>query len=166
MVMDPEYVKLINNAGNKHKENKKFLDRLKKLKPADLDRVTHQLHDTAFEHINCLNCANCCSTTGPLLLRKDIERLAAHFNMRPADFTDIYLRIDEDNDYVFKTMPCPFLGTDKYCHVYEDRPAACRDYPHTQQRKIIQKLSITYHNSMICPAVAVVVEGLKKHYGA
>ncbi|MBX7107303.1 MAG: YkgJ family cysteine cluster protein [Chitinophagales bacterium] len=164
--MEAAYSKQLENAMGRRKENKKFLDRLKKMKPADLDLVTNQLHDAAFEHIDCLKCANCCATTGPLLLRKDIERLAAHFNMRPADFTLAYLRIDEDHDYVFKKMPCPFLGTDKYCSVYEDRPAACRDYPHTQQRKIIQKLSITYHNTMICPAVAEVVEGLKKHYGA
>lgn len=163
--MNADYVRQIENAKSKRKENKKFLDRLKKLKPSNLDTVTNQLHDEAFEHIDCLQCANCCRTTGPLLLGKDIERLARHFNMRPAAFTTEYLRIDEDNDYIFKKMPCPFIGADNYCTVYEDRPSACRDYPHTQQRKIIQKLGITYHNSMICPAVAEVVEGLKKEYG-
>lgn len=163
--MNPAYFKEIENAKSRRKENKKFLDRLKKLKPSNLDTVTNQLHDQAFEHIDCLQCANCCRTTGPLLLGKDIERLAKHFSMRPADFTTEYLRIDEDNDYVFRKMPCPFLGADNYCGVYESRPSACRDYPHTQQRKIIQKLAITYHNSMICPAVSEVVEGLKKEYG-
>ncbi len=162
--MNPSYLKLLENAKSKQKENRKFLEQLKKRKPADLDQVTNRLHDAAFEHIDCLQCANCCRTTGPLLKSKDIERLAEHFNQRPADFTERYLRIDEDRDYVFKKMPCPFLGADNYCSVYEDRPGACRDYPHTQQRKIIQKLGITYHNSMICPAVAEVVEGLKKVY--
>lgn len=163
--MNADYARQIENAKSKRKENKKILDRLKKLKPSNLDTITNQLHDEAFEHIDCLQCANCCRTTGPLLLGKDIERLARHFNMRPAAFTTEYLRIDEDNDYIFKKMPCPFIGADNYCTVYEDRPSACRDYPHTQQRKIIQKLGITYHNSMICPAVAEVVEGLKKEYG-
>ncbi|MEO6167349.1 MAG: YkgJ family cysteine cluster protein [Chitinophagales bacterium] len=163
--MNADYVSHIENAKSKRKENKKFLERLKKLKPSNLDIVTNQLHDQAFEHIDCLQCANCCHTTGPLLLGKDIERLAKHFNMRQADFTIEYLRIDEDNDYIFKKMPCPFIGADNYCTVYEDRPSACRDYPHTQQRKIVQKMGITYHNSMICPAVAEVVEGLKKVYG-
>lgn len=163
--VNPGYLKQLETAKSRKKENKKFLDRLKHLKPADLDITTNQLHDQAFEHIDCLQCANCCRTTGPLLLGKDIDRLAKHFHLRPSEFTEQYLRIDEDRDYVFKKMPCPFLASDNYCSVYENRPVACRDYPHTQQRKIIQKLAITYHNSMICPAVAEVVEGLKTIYG-
>ena len=77
---------------------------------------------------------------------------------------DILSKLDEDNDYVFSTLPCPFLGSDHYCHVYESRPNACREFPHTQQRNILQKLKITYHNTHICPAVSLVVEGLKQKY--
>ena len=162
--MLPEYQKLIDSATLKKAETQKLFDKLKKQKPSDLDRVTNALHDEAFEHIDCLQCANCCRTTGPLLKDKDIERLAAHFKMRPSVFSEQYLRIDEDGDYIFKAMPCPFLGADNYCGVYESKPSACANYPHTQQREIIKKLKITYHNSMICPAVAEVVEGLKKNY--
>lgn len=162
--MLPEYSKAIQQAVSKKAENKKFFDRLKKLNPKDLDSVTNRLHDEAFEHIDCLQCANCCATTGPLLLDKDIQRLATAIKMRPAAFTEKYLRIDEDRDYVFKEHPCPFLGHDNYCSVYENRPKACAEYPHTQQNKIYSKLKITYLNSMICPAVAEVIEGLKKVY--
>lgn len=162
--MLPEYQKLIDSATLKKAETQKLFEKLKKQKPSDLDRVTNALHDEAFEHIDCLQCANCCRTTGPLLKDKDIERLAAHFKMRPSVFSEQYLRIDEDGDYIFKAMPCPFLGADNYCGVYESKPSACANYPHTQQREIIKKLKITYHNSMICPAVAEVVEGLKKNY--
>ena len=162
--MRPEYVKKIEQAKLQRKENKSFFDRLKKKRPHDLDRTTNDLHDLAFEQIDCLQCANCCRTTGPLLRGKDIDNLAGHFRIRPADFTEKYLRIDEDKDYVFKSMPCPFLGGDNYCSVYSDRPGACRDYPHTQQREIRQKLDITFENTLICPAVAEVVEGLKKTY--
>lgn len=163
--MKEAYLKLLDVAIAGRKANKKFLEQLRKTKPADLDQITNRLHDEAFEVIDCLECGNCCRTTGPLLLNKDIDRLAKHKGLRPSEFTEQYLRVDEDHDYVFKSMPCPFLGNDNYCSVYEDRPNACRDYPHTQQRKIISKLSITYHNSMICPAVAKVVEGLKMIYG-
>ena len=162
--MLPEYRKTIELATKKSVENKKFLERLKKMQPRDLDKITNQLHDEAFEHIDCLQCANCCATTGPLLKDKDIERLANATKMRPAIFTEKHLRIDEDHDYVFKSHPCPFLGDDKYCSVYENRPKACADFPHTQQNKIPNKLRITYLNLMICPAVAEVVEGLKLHY--
>lgn len=162
--MLPEYRKLIQQAQSRSAENKKFLDRLKKLKPNDLDRHTHRLHDEAFEQIDCLKCANCCSSTGPLLLAKDIERLARALRIKPSAFAEQYLREDEDGDQVFQSMPCPFLGADHYCSVYEHRPNACREYPHTQQRDVLKKLKITWHNSMICPAVAEVLEGLKRLY--
>ena len=162
--MLPQYIQKINTAKSKKGDIKKLLAFLQSKRPGDLDTVTNRLHDEAFDNIDCLQCANCCRTTGPLLRGKDIDNLAGHFRIRPADFTEKYLRIDEDKDYVFKSMPCPFLGDDNYCSVYSHRPGACRDYPHTQQRDIRQKLDITFENTLICPAVAEVVEGLKKTY--
>lgn len=162
--MKKEYQDIIKNSTTRKKNISKFFTRLLQLNPKDLDRVTHQLHDEAFEEIDCLQCANCCHSTGPLLKDKDIERLAQHQKLKPGHFTEKYLRIDEDGDFVFKKMPCPFLGESKYCNVYEARPNACRNFPHTQQRDIYQKLKITYHNTFICPAVSRVVDGLMKHY--
>lgn len=162
--MIAEYIKIIEKAKLQKAENKKFLDKLKKQAPKNLDVVTNQLHDEAFETIDCLQCANCCATTGPLLLNKDIDRLAKNLRLKPSVFTENYLRIDEDKDYVFKQMPCPFLGSDKYCSVYSDRPNACREFPHTQQRNVLQKLKITLLNTTVCPAVAKVVDGLKEKY--
>jgi Fe-S-cluster containining protein len=159
--MLPEYQKILQQAKKDKEENKKFLAKLKKLKPAKLDEIIQKLDEEAFEAIDCLNCANCCQTTGPLLLNKDIDRLSKKLKMRPAVFTENFLKIDEDKDYVFKKMPCIFLGSDHYCSVYEARPNACREYPHTQQRDQLQKLPITFENSLICPAVAKVVSALK-----
>jgi Fe-S-cluster containining protein len=164
MPLLPEYLKILVNAQSKRKENRDFLARLKKEKPRDLDQVTNELHDTAFKHIDCLKCANCCTTTGPLLKTNDIDRAAAAIKLKPTQFSEKFLRMDEDGDMVFKSMPCPFLNSDNYCSIYSARPNACREYPHTQMRDIAQKLPITFSNSMICPAVAEVVEGLKKHY--
>jgi hypothetical protein len=162
--MLPEYRKILELSKKKSAENKKFLMHLKKQKAAHLDRTIQDLNDQVFEEIDCLQCANCCKTTGPLLLNKDIDRLAKELKMRPSIFAEKYLKIDEDNDYVFKEMPCQFLGSDHYCQVYQARPNACREYPHTQQRDQLQKLKITYENSLICPAVAKIVEELKKNY--
>lgn len=145
-------------------ENKKFFDQLKKRTPKDLDVRFQELHEEAFDHIDCLKCANCCKTTGPLFKQKDIERLASHLKMRPAQFTETYLHIDEDNDYVLNVLPCPFLGSDNYCSVYEHRPNACREYPHTNQRKMHTVLKETLNNVAICPAVFEIVEKLKKVY--
>jgi Fe-S-cluster containining protein len=162
--MISDYKTIIGKAEKAKKENKIFLEKLKKLAPKDLDIFTNQIHDRVFEKIDCLQCANCCASTGPLLLNKDIERLAKALKIRPSIFAEQYLKIDEDNDYVFKQMPCTFLGNDKYCSVYSDRPNACREFPHTQQRNVLQKLKITFLNTTICPAVAMVVDGLKEKY--
>src|SRR4051794_19813453 len=101
------YRKILDGAKKKSAENKKFLEKVKRQRPANLDVVANELHDKAFEHIDCLQCANCCKTTGPLLLDKDIERFAKHFKTTPSLFTSSYLKMDEDGDYVFKTLPCP-----------------------------------------------------------
>ena len=143
----------------KHKEHKKFLDSLKKKPPKNLDYVVQETHDEVFEEIDCLECANCCKTTSPLFLQKDIERLAKHFKIKPGEFIVKYLEMDEDGDFVFnRPAPCPFLGVDNYCSVYEARPNACREYPHTNQRKMNSILDLTKKNAEICPAVVKILD--------
>lgn len=146
------------------KENKIFLDRLKKKKPKDLDQHFHQLHHQVFEEIDCLDCGNCCKTTSPIFQQRDIERMAKHFKIRPAEFIEKYLIEDEENDFVFPAAPCPFLGADNYCSAYEARPNACREYPHTDRRKMHQILNLTAKNTLVCPAVAEIVEKMKTIY--
>ena len=124
-----------------------------------------ELHDEEFSRTNCLDCANCCKTTGPLFTQKDIERLSKHFRMKPGEFIDRYLRLDEENDYVLQQVPCPFLGVDNYCSVYEKRPKACREYPHTDRKDFHKISSITIKNTAICPAAFNIVEEMKRRLG-
>lgn len=144
--------------------NKKLLDRIKKKKPSDLDATVHRLHDAAFEEMDCLTCANCCKTISPTVTQRDIERLSKHFRIRPAQVIEQYLYLDEEQDYVMQRTPCPFLGADNYCSVYEARPDACREYPHTDRRKFYQITGITLKNTAVCPAVYHIVEQLQQHY--
>ena len=142
-------------------ENKKFLLGLKKKDPRKVDDLFHTLHEEVFEKINCLDCANCCKTTSPIFYENDIERVAKSLRIKPGDFVDRYLRIDEDNDYVLKSSPCPFLDADNYCKVYNDRPKACREYPHTDRKKMVQVLDLTHKNTLVCPAALQIVEQMK-----
>ena len=142
---------------SKKAEEKKLLNLLRRQKPRQLDSLMHEAHDSAFSCIDCLDCANCCTTTGPLLTDKDISRLAKHLRVKDAEFVDEYVRVDEDGDQVFRSMPCPFLGSDKYCSVYEQRPKACREYPHTDRVKQHQLLNIHMKNKDVCPAVEQVL---------
>lgn len=145
----------------KNSEAKELLKQLKRQKPRALDEMMHNAHEEAFSCIDCLECANCCTTTGPLLTDKDISRLAKHLRMKDAAFVDEYVRVDEDGDQVFKSMPCPFLGADNYCSVYEHRPKACREYPHTDRVKQHQLLKLHLKNVEICPAVQEVLDDIK-----
>jgi uncharacterized protein len=149
-------------AKNKSVENKKFLQGLKKKDPRKIDDAFHQLHEEVFEEIDCLTCANCCKTTSPIFYQTDIERVAKAVRLKPGDFIEKYLRVDEDKDYVLKSSPCPFLDSENYCSVYEDRPKACREYPHTNRKKMVQIMDLTYKNTLVCPAVLEIVERMKR----
>lgn len=142
--------------------NKKFLLALKKKDSRKVDDAFHSLHEEVFEEIDCLTCANCCKTTSPIFYDTDIERLAKHLRIKAVEFVDKYLKVDDDGDQVLKTTPCPFLGYDNYCSVYEARPKACREYPHTDRKKMVQIMELTHKNTQVCPAVFEIVERLRK----
>jgi hypothetical protein len=89
-------INLPKRAQEKQNENKTFFKKLKKKPPKNLDYLMQELHKAEFEKTNCLTCANCCKTTGPLFTDKDIERIAKHLKMKPQQFIETYLRIDED----------------------------------------------------------------------
>jgi Fe-S-cluster containining protein len=144
------------------KENRIFFDKLKRTKPKNLDQQFHNLHEEVFEKTDCLACANCCKTTSPIFYNRDVARLAKHLRIRPGEFIEKYLRIDEDKDYVLREAPCQFLDTDNFCSVYEARPNACREYPHTNRKRMEQILDLTYRNTLVCPAVLEITERLKK----
>lgn len=149
-------------AKDKHKENKKFFARLKKRPPKHLDKLMKELHEEEFERTDCLECANCCKTTGPLFTNADIERIAKFLKLKPQQFIEQYLRIDEDNDHVLQQVPCAFLDHDNYCLIYEVRPKACREYPHTDRKNFHQITNLTLKNTAICPAAFRIVEEMKK----
>jgi Fe-S-cluster containining protein len=148
-------------AKSNQEETNAFFTKLKRKKPKNLDTVVHRIHDQVFAEFDCLQCANCCSSISPMITDKDIDRIARFLKMKPIDFIERYLQIDEDQCYVFIHTPCPFLMQNNYCVIYDQRPKACRDYPHTDRRRFYQILDLTIKNREICPIVYEVVEKLK-----
>jgi len=147
------------------KEYASLINLLKKKRPADLDIKVREFHDSAFRKIDCLLCANCCSTISPALYDKDIDRMAKALRVKPSMLVESYLRQDEEKDWVFRQTPCPFLGQNNLCSVYEARPLACKEYPHTNRARFYQLLSLTLKNASVCPAVCLVIEDLRTYYG-
>ncbi len=163
MDISPEYLAELPKLAEKKKaENTKYFQKLKRKKPRHLDTTVADIHEEVFECTDCLQCANCCTTTGPLFTPRDVERIAKHLRMKPAAFTEQYLRTDEDNDQVLQQVPCTFLGADNYCSIYDVRPKACREYPHTDARDFHRHGKLTVKNTSICPAAYEIVEQLKQ----
>ena len=161
-MLKPNLNELGKLAKDTHIETKKYFDKLKKKTPKNLDYVMQDLHNAEFKKTDCLECANCCKTTGPLFTDADVERIAKHLKQKPQQFINQFLRVDEDNDYVLKSVPCTFLGSENYCSIYEVRPKACREFPHTDRKKFQQISDITLKNIPICPATFRIVEEMKR----
>ena len=161
-VLEDKIKQLPQRVKDTARETKSFFKRLKKRPPKHLDTLVSEIHDEVFAQTNCLSCANCCKTTGPLFEKKDIERIAKFLRLKPAEFEAQYLRIDEDNDWVLQQVPCAFLLADNSCMIYEVRPKACREFPHTDRPKIYQIAQHTQKNVAICPAAYEIVEKMKQ----
>lgn len=148
-------------AKSKLKENRKFFKNLSKSQQKSLDALAVNAHHEAFKEVDCLDCANCCKTTGPLFTKADIDRLAKLFSMKSSTFMNTYLQLDEDGDHILQETPCPFLLENNKCLVYDHRPKACREFPHTDRKNFFQIKNLTIKNTLMCPIAYRVVEKIK-----
>jgi Fe-S-cluster containining protein len=147
-------------TAERQKVYKQFLQR------ADKNKVLKQLpdlHEEAFSKIDCLQCANCCKNYSPRFKTPDIKRISRHLKMRESEFIDAYLKVDEDGDFVAKSTPCPFLGADNYCSIYDERPSDCHRFPYTDEDVLIKRQQLTLKNSTFCPITYYVLEKLVAH---
>ena len=141
------------------KQYKNFLQR------ADKNKVLKQLpklHEEAFTKVDCLECAACCKNYSPRFKTPDIRRISKHLKLKESVFIDTYLRLDQEGDYVVKSSPCPFLGSDNACSIYEDRPSDCARFPYTDEDVLYKRPALTLKNSSFCPIVYTVLEELMK----
>ncbi len=133
------------------------------LRRADKNKVLKQLpalHGEAFSKIDCLQCANCCKNYSPRFKTPDIKRISKHLGMKESEFIEKYLLVDEDGDFVANAKPCPFLGNDNFCSIYEIRPSDCVRFPYTDEDVFIKRQHLTLKNSTFCPISYYVLEKL------
>ena len=149
---------------NSKKNDSKHLSVLSK----KLDKLpnNHQsadrIHDEVFHEIDCLKCANCCKSIPPILSNRDIKRISKRLNVTTQSFHKKYVRVDSDGDQVINASPCPFLKVDNSCGIYEFRPAACRDYPHSGENQFFKNKNHHKRNMKYCPALMEIVSRLIK----
>jgi|TARA_B110001454_G_scaffold212595_1_gene229584 Fe-S-cluster containining protein len=150
-------------AGEAKKESQKYFARLKKRTPKRLDYLMQELHEEEFKKTDCLDCGNCCKTTSPIFTNIDVDRISKSLKMKAVAFTEKYLETDSDDFMVLKTAPCSFFDeSDNSCFIYNVRPKACAEYPHTNRKKFIGITDLTIDNTAVCPAAYSIVENLKK----
>lgn len=149
-------------AREKKQENEKYFSRLKRKPRKGLDLLMQEIHREEFSRTDCLSCANCCKTTSPIFTEKDISRISRFLKMKEHKFVETYLQRDEDDFMVLREAPCTFLDVDNSCLIYEVRPKACSEYPHTDRKRFIQITRLTMKNAEICPATYNILETLKK----
>ncbi|TNE54439.1 MAG: YkgJ family cysteine cluster protein [Bacteroidetes bacterium] len=151
----------LEQAKQHYKRSKTVLGKLSKANRREMDQRIHTWHEEVFDDLDCLDCANCCKTTSPIFRDVDIRRLSRALRVSELGFIEEYLRLDEEGDYVLKSSPCSFLGPDNKCFVYENRPLACREYPHTDRKNMYQIKGLTHRNTLVCPAVWRITEKLR-----
>ncbi len=144
-------------AADRQKDYKRFLHRANK---KHVLKQLPELTDEAFKSVDCLQCAQCCKNYSPRFKTPDIKRISKQLKMRESEFIDTYLNVDLEGDFVVKSTPCPFLGSDNYCGIYDDRPSDCRRFPYTDEDVLLKRPQLTLKNSTFCPITYYVLERL------
>lgn len=151
------------NAERHDDDNFAFLRSLKSHDDCDkVDEVANQLHEQAFQIVDCTRCANCCKTLQIQLDDKDIRRISDHLKKTTDEFADEYLEQNEEGAFRIRTKPCPFLGEDDRCTIYDIRPTVCREYPYTNKEGLVFRTMGIANSALTCPAVYWVVEQMRK----
>ncbi|HMO33201.1 MAG TPA: YkgJ family cysteine cluster protein [Lacibacter sp.] len=150
-----------NNWEKKVSEHRKAYARfLKRAQKSKVLRRLPYLHAEAVEQVDCLQCAQCCKNYSPRFKTPDIKRISRHLGMKESVFIATYLQLDEEGDYVVTSKPCPFLGTDNRCGIYDVRPSDCERFPYTDEDVLIKRPHLTMKNVTFCPITFYVMERL------
>ena len=155
------------NAARNERANFRFLRSLKMVSnPRRINDLAAELHAEAFGLIDCTRFANCCKTIPPGITDEDIGVITGHLGLSREQFIETYLVIDPDEGgYRMKKTPCPFLGEDDRCTIYDVRPEDCRQFPHTDQKHFAGRVYQHASNTLICPAVHYIVEEMRHRLG-
>jgi uncharacterized protein len=145
----------------------KFLKKLGSSRIRGISAIALQAEKEAWEETACLDCGNCCKKMTPTFSKKDIHRIAKHFNMTYQQFFDKWLEKRRDGDITNVKQPCQFLGKDNKCSIYPIRPVDCAGFPHLNRKDIKYQAAEKVYTSNLsyCPATLSFVEKLEAAIG-
>lgn len=145
---------------------KRFLGKIEKNPPRRLDAIAEEIDAEVWKEVDCLSCANCCKTMTPTFSKKDIKRIAEHFEITPQEFKDKWLAFDKkEGDWMNKLQPCQFLDlTTNMCGIYEVRPSDCAGFPYLKKKKMVEYIHVHQQNVEYCPATFKMVEKMMARF--
>ncbi len=98
----------------------------------DLDTAYDICRSLRDEH-PCEMCGRCCHQPNIIVMPEEIDRVANAAGIPPFMFRRNYIVEMPDGRFLINKQndgPCPFLGEDKRCTVWKDRPQICDDFPY------------------------------------
>jgi uncharacterized protein len=148
----------------KRDENLKFRRFMKSRDHSD--RILRRIAEGVEEQIDCRACGNCCKVATAVVAERDVERLAKHLRITPAQFIAEYTMGSEEEGRILRRSEeqgCVFLsGTE--CSVYDQRPDACRRFPHVVRGtgSIASRMWQFVDRATYCPIVYNSLEAFKE----
>ena len=146
----------------KHRSRlRRFLTKLEKNPPKELDVYADIADRAVWKEIDCLACSNCCRTMTPTYTFRDLQRITKHLNMTIKDFKEKWLYKNREGEWMNRSTPCQFLDRKtNMCNIYAIRPADCAEFPHLTKKKMVDYMHVHKQNVQHCPATYKMVEKL------
>lgn len=96
----------------------------------DLD-LAYDICEEYHNDFQCEECGMCCYQKLITILPEEVDRISTAAKVPLGEFMSSYVGIAEDNRIMLlRTNPCAFLGKDKKCSIWEDRPEICKQFPY------------------------------------
>lgn len=138
-------------------ENWEFRSWLRYHEPDEIDDLVKALSQKYFALIDCKECANCCRSLQLEFSPNELHTIATTLGESIEVFEKRFMSEGQVNP------PCPMLKG-KLCSIYENRPEACRSYPHVELPGFTSRLMAVIGNLSICPIAFNAFEELKTEF--
>lgn len=140
---------------------RRFLTRLEKDPPVQLDALAEEADKEVWAETDCLACANCCRNMTPTFTYQDMRRIAPALGMTISAFKEKWLYKNRKGEWMNRSQPCQFLDKKtNMCGIYAIRPADCAGFPHLTKKKMVEYMHVHKQNVQFCPATFKLVEKL------
>ena len=129
------------------------------------DRPLRVIAGELLDKFDCKTCANCCRQTRVVVSKPEIDAIAQHLEMKPAEVTRLYTiqdKTSQETSLRQENDACVFLHNNT-CLVYEARPRACRNFPAVagNKRLLGSRMSSVCRQTLFCPVVYTALEEFK-----